>query len=250
MIAPEYAGLVAVVTGGGSGIGAACADRLESLGARIAVLDRAAPDRDDRLALPVDVTDESAVATAVARIVRELGRIDIVVNCAGIGAAGGITDNDNVEWRSVFEVNVIGAANVIRACIPHLIASPAGSVVNVASAVALTGFPDRVLYSSSKGAVVAMTRALAADHLRDGVRFNAVCPGTTETPWIERLLDAASDPVLARQALEARQPHRRLVTADEVAGAVAYLASPQSGSTNAVALSVDAGIQALYVSPS
>lgn len=243
----EYAGLVAVVTGGGSGIGAACADRLQSLGARVAVLDRLVEERDDRLAVSVDVTDEPAVHAAVARIAQQLGGIDIVVNCAGIGAAGRIVDNDNAEWRRVFEVNVIGAANVIRATIPHLIASPAGSVVNVASAVALTGFPDRVLYSASKGAVLAMTRALAADHLRDGVRFNAVCPGTTETPWIGRLLDAADDPVLARNALEARQPHRRLVTADEVAGAVAYLASPRSGSTNGVALSVDAGIEALYV---
>ncbi|TAM70763.1 MAG: SDR family oxidoreductase [Microbacteriaceae bacterium] len=243
----EYSGLVVLVTGGGSGIGAACADRLEALGARVAILDRVVSERANRLSVSVDVTDESAVVAAVARIEGEYGGIDVVVNCAGIGAAGCILDNDNAEWRRVFEVNVIGAVNVIRACIPYLIASSAGSVVNVASAVALTGFPDRVLYTASKGAVLAMTRALAADHLKDGVRFNAVCPGTTETPWVGRLLDAADDPAAERRALEARQPHGRLITAEEIAGAVAYLASPWSGSTNGVALSVDAGIEALYV---
>jgi len=120
--------------------------------------------------------------------------------------------------------------------------------VNVGSAVALTGFPNRSLYSASKGALVALTRALAADHLADGVRFNAVCPGTTETPWIQRLLDAAPDSVQERARLESRQPHGRLITAEEVADAIAYLASPRSQSTNGVSLSVDAGIEALYVS--
>ncbi|MFC9559435.1 SDR family NAD(P)-dependent oxidoreductase [Agromyces sp. NPDC056965] len=242
---PRFAGTVAVVTGGSSGIGAACAARLRELGARVAVLDR--DGSPDDLAFAVDVTDETAVAEAVAAIVATTGRIDMLVNCAGIGAAGTVAENDNDEWRRVLEINVIGTANVIRACLPHLIASPTASVVNVASAVALTGFPNRALYTASKGAVLSMTRAMAADHLRDGVRFNSVCPGTTETPWIGRLLNDADDPAAARNALEARQPHGRLISAEEVAEAVAYLAGPRSGSTNGVALSVDAGIESLYV---
>ncbi|UNK70451.1 SDR family oxidoreductase [Microbacterium sp. H1-D42] len=242
---PRFNGLVAVVTGGQSGIGAACADRLRELGAEVAVFDRDAAAGD--LSFAVDVTDEQAVADAVASVIAQTGRIDILVNSAGIGAAGTIAENDNAEWRRVLEINVIGTANVIRACLPHLIASPSASVVNVASAVSLTGFPNRVLYTASKGAVLSMTRAMAADHLRDGIRFNAVCPGTTETPWIGRLLDSADDPSAARAALEARQPHGRLIAADEVAEAVSYLAGPRSGSTNGVALSVDAGIESIYV---
>ena len=245
MTDPRFEGLVAVVTGGQSGIGAACVARLRELGARVAVLDRDAAT--DDLAFAVDVTDDAAVAEAVSAIVTQAGRIDILVNSAGIGAAGTVAENDNDEWRRVLEINVIGTANVIRACLPHLVSSPASSVVNVASAVSLTGFPNRVLYTASKGAVLSMTRAMAADHLRDGIRFNAVCPGTTETPWIGRLLNDADDPTAARAALEARQPHGRLVAAEEVAEAVAYLAGPRSGSTNGVALSVDAGIESIYV---
>lgn len=245
---PRFEGLVAVVTGGLSGIGAACADRLRELGAQVAVLDRDAPaDAGDDLVFPADVSDEAAVDSAIAAVIAKTGRIDMLVNSAGIGAAGDVAANDNAEWQRVLAINVIGTANVIRACLPHLIASPAASVVNLASAVSLTGFPNRVLYTASKGAVLSMTRAMAADHLRDGIRFNAVCPGTTETPWVGRLLNAADDPVAARAALEARQPHGRLISAEEVAEAITYLAGPRSGSTNGVALSVDAGIESIYV---
>ncbi|OYN99053.1 short-chain dehydrogenase [Enemella evansiae] len=247
MTDPRFQGLVAVVTGGLSGIGAATADRLRELGATVVVLDRTA-DPSDPGALAVDIADADAVTTAVDEIAATHGRIDILVNSAGVGAAGTVTQNDVTEWRRVLDINVIGTANVIRACLPQLIASPTGSVVNVASAVATTGFPNRVLYTASKGAVLSMTRAMAADHLGDGIRFNAVCPGTTETAWIGRLLDSAEDPAAARTALETRQPHGRLVTADEVAEAIAYLAGPRSGSTNGTTVSVDGGIDSLYVS--
>jgi 2-keto-3-deoxy-L-fuconate dehydrogenase len=244
----EFEGRVAIITGGASGIGRATADRLLRAGARVAVFDRHPASGSDAESLLVDVTDQDSVADAVDRVVKRWGRIDIVVNSAGVGAAGRILENDDEEWDLVFDINVMGAVRVIRSTIPHLIASRPASVVNVGSAVALTGFPNRSLYSASKGALVALTRALAADHLADGVRFNAVCPGTTETPWIQRLLDAAPDSVQERARLESRQPHGRLITAEEVADAIAYLASPRSQSTNGVSLSVDAGIEALYVS--
>lgn len=239
----QFVGLVALVTGGNSGIGAACAKRLSELGATVAILDRELEPGGLRFA--ADISDAAAVDAAVGTLVAATGRIDLLINCAGIGAGGTVADNTRDEWLRVFDINVVGTANVIRACLDHLKASPVASVVNVSSAVATTGFSNRALYSASKGAVLSMTRAMAADHLRDGIRFNAVCPGTTETPWIGRLLAEAEDPAAARAALEARQPHGRLVTADEVAEAVAYLASPRSGSTNAVALSVDAGIASL-----
>lgn len=238
---------VAIVTGGASGIGAATVVRLARDGVRVAVFDRAPVESPDADSFVVDVTDKESVDRAVQDVVDRYGRLDIVVNCAGIGAAGRIVDNDDAEWGRVLDINLMGAVRVIRAAIPHLIASSPACVVNVVSAVALTGFPDRALYSASKGALLALTRSLAADYLADGVRFNAVCPGTTETPWIERLLAAASDAVDERAKLEARQPHGRLVTAEEVAAAIGYLASTDAQSTNGVALSVDAGIESLYI---
>ncbi|QIG39425.1 SDR family oxidoreductase [Microbacterium sp. 4R-513] len=243
-----FQGKVAIVSGGASGIGRAAASRLAREGALVAVFDRSEAIGDEAVSYMVDVTDQDSVSRAVAEVVARWGHLDIVVNCAGIGAAGRILENDDAEWMRVFNINVMGAVRVIRAAIPHLIAAQPSSVVNVGSAVALTGFPNRSLYTASKGALVSLTRALAADHLADGVRFNSVNPGTTETPWIQRLLDAADDSSIERSNLEARQPHGRLVTADEVADAIAYLASPRAQSTNGVALSVDAGIEALYVS--
>ncbi|GAA4343430.1 SDR family NAD(P)-dependent oxidoreductase [Microbacterium rhizosphaerae] len=240
-------GKVAIVTGGASGIGRATVERLARDGAQVAIFDRSVVEGVDAVSVVVDVTDPRSVERAVADVVARWGRIDIVVNSAGVGAAGRIVDNDDAEWTHVLDVNLMGAVRVIRAAIPHLIAARPSCVVNVVSAVALTGFPNRSLYSASKGALLALTRALAADHLADGVRFNAVCPGTTETPWIQRLLEAAPDAGVERSKLEARQPHGRLVTAEEVAAAVAYLAGPDAQSTNGVALSVDAGIEALYV---
>jgi NAD(P)-dependent dehydrogenase (short-subunit alcohol dehydrogenase family) len=195
----------------------------------------------------VDVRDPSTIALATASTVERWGRLDILVNCAGIGASGTIVENDDDEWRRVFDINVMGTVRTIRTALPHLIANAPSSVINVASAVALTGFPNRALYTATKGAIVSLTRALASDHLDDGVRFNSVCPGTTETPWIGRLLEATPDSAGERARLEGRQPHGRLIAADEVADAITYLANPLAQSTNGVVLSVDAGIQSLYV---
>ena len=249
-IAAGFGGTVAIVTGGASGIGLATTRRLLREGARVAVFDRQSTDieSDDCISEIVDVCDSAAVEAAVARVVERWGRLDILVNSVGVGAAGTILDNDDDEWHRVYDINVLGTVRMIRAALPHLIASRPASVVNVGSAVALTGFPNRALYTATKGAIVSLTRALASDHLRDGVRFNAVCPGTTETPWIGRLLDAAPDPAAERGLLEARQPHGRLVSADEVADAIVYFANPSAGSTNGVVMSVDAGIESLYVS--
>ena len=172
----------------------------------------------------------------------ELGGLDVVVNNAGVGAAGDVTSNGDDEWHRVLDINVVGVARVTRAALPHLRRSAHAAVVNTSSVVASVGVPDRVLYSASKGAVLAMTLAMAADHARDGVRVNAVLPATTDTPWLARLLNAAPDPDLALAQLKARQPMGRLVSADEVAHAIAYLGSPLSGSTTGTALVVDGGM--------
>lgn len=246
----EFAGLVALVTGGASGIGAAIAARLEAGGARIAVLDldpAGAPA--SMLGLTCDVADDTSVRAAVAAVVDQLGGLDVVVNNAGIGAAGTVADNSDEEWRRVFEVNVFGMMRVARAALPHLRRSTAPAIVNTASVAATAGLPQRALYSASKGAVLALTRAMAADHVAEGIRVNCVHPGTADTPWVQRLLDAADDPAAERTALQNRQPHGRLVSADEVADAVAYLASPRSRSTTGTSIAVDGGMQELRLRP-
>ncbi|MBO1770296.1 MULTISPECIES: SDR family NAD(P)-dependent oxidoreductase [unclassified Agrococcus] len=239
----EFDGLVAVVTGGGSGIGAAVASELSSRGARVAVLDLRPGDA--HFGVECDVSDDASVRAAIERVASELGGIDVLVNNAGIGAAGAIDDNDEAEWHRVWDINVVGIMRVTRAALPWLRRSSAAAVVNTASIAATAGLPQRALYSASKGAVLALTRAMAADHLREGIRVNAVNPGTADTPWVGRLLDAAPDPALERAQLEARQPHGRLVAPEEIAHAVAYLASPRAGSTTGVGLAVDGGMQEL-----
>jgi NAD(P)-dependent dehydrogenase (short-subunit alcohol dehydrogenase family) len=237
---------VAVVTGGGSGIGAAIGRRLAGDGARVAVLDldvSAVPD--GMLAVPTDVTDDASVRAAVDRVLAEWDRLDVLVNNAGIGAQGTVADNDDAEWVRVFDVNLLGMVRTTRAALPALRRSPSAAVVNTGSVAATAGLPQRALYSATKGAVVALTRAMAADHLPEGIRVNCVNPGTADTPWIGRLLDRADDPQAERVALEARQPHGRLVSADEVADAVAYLASPRSRSTTGTSIAVDGGMQEL-----
>jgi NAD(P)-dependent dehydrogenase (short-subunit alcohol dehydrogenase family) len=245
----EFTDLVAVVTGGASGIGAAIVRRLRAEGATVAVFDVRPEGADADLAVAVDITDDASVRDGIDEVVARFGRLDIVVNNAGIGAQGDIAANDDAEWARVLDLNVIGIARVSRAALPHLRQSPAAAIVNTSSIAATAGLPQRALYSASKGAVLSLTLAMAADHLREGIRVNAVNPGTADTPWVGRLLDSADDPAAERAALEARQPHGRLVSADEVADAVAYLASPRAGSTTGVALAVDGGMQALRLRP-
>lgn len=246
----EFKNLVAVVTGGVSGIGAAIADRLRDAGASVAVLDLAPEGADAaHFAVQANIADDASVRSAIAAVTARFGRIDIVVNNAGIGAQGTIADNDDDEWARVLSINVTGIARVTRAALPWLRQSPAAAIVNTSSVAATAGLPQRALYSASKGAVVSLTRAMAADHLREGIRVNCVSPGTADTPWVGRLLEKADDPVAERAALNARQPHGRLVAAAEVADAVAYLASPRSGSTTGVSLEVDGGMQNLRLRP-
>lgn len=239
-------GLAAIVTGGASGIGLATARLLAARGARVAVLDREpggvpAPLRGMR----ADVTDDAQVRAAVTESVEALGGLDVLVNNAGIGAQGTVEANPDAEWGAVLDVNLLGVVRVTRAALPHLRASDRASIVNVASIVATTGLANRALYGASKGAVLALTRAMAVDHVGEGIRVNCVNPGTVDTPWVGRLLAAADDPAAERAALEARQPTGRLVTADEVAEAIAYLASPAAASTTGTALAVDGGTHAL-----
>ncbi|MEV4648610.1 SDR family oxidoreductase [Saccharopolyspora sp. NPDC049357] len=246
MSAGEFEGLAAVVTGGGSGIGLAVARRLTDGGAKVAALDLdpgAVPA--GILGLRCDVTDQDSVREAVQEAVEHHGGLDVVVNNAGIGAQGTVETNSYDEWRRVFDVNVLGIVRTSRAALPHLRSSAAASIVNTCSIAATAGLPERAAYSASKGAVLSLTQAMAADHLAEGIRVNCVNPGTADTPWVRRLLSAADDPDAELAALNARQPSGRLVSADEVAAAVAYLAGPAAGATTGTSLAVDGGMQGL-----
>lgn len=249
VLEPELAGLAAIVTGGASGIGLATARLLAARGARVACLDLK-PDAlpEPLIGVPGDVSDDS-VGTAVSAAVQRLGGLDLLVNNAGIGAQGTLEDNELPEWQRVFDVNVFGMVRVARAALPALRDSAAAgrhpAVVNTCSVAAVVGLPNRALYSASKGAVYSLTLAMAADYVRDGIRVNCVNPGTVDTPWVRRLLDAAEDPDAELAALNARQPAGRLVTADEVAATIGYLVSPLNPATTGTAVAVDGGMQGL-----
>jgi NAD(P)-dependent dehydrogenase (short-subunit alcohol dehydrogenase family) len=246
----DYDGMRVVVTGGASGIGSAVVRAALDRGASVAVLDLDPSGRPPGSSgHRADVADDASVATAVEEAARALGGIDVLVNNAGVGAQGTVESNPMEEWMRVFDVNVFGIVRVARAALPHLRRSPSAAVINTCSIAATAGLPERALYSATKGAVLSLTLAMAADHLHDGVRVNCVNPGTTDTPWIGRLLDQAADPVAERAALEARQPSGRLVTADEVAAAILYLGSRAAGATTGTALAVDGGMAGLRLRP-
>lgn len=245
----ELGGLVAVVTGAGSGIGLATTDRLVATGATVAALDLNPGDpRPGVLPIRADVTDEATLFDAASTVAGALGGADLLICNAGIGATGTVEDNDDDEWHRVYDVNVVGIVRTVRAFLPLLRSSASPAIVCTASAVSTIGLPRRACYGASKGAVLALTLAMAADLAPEGIRVNCVCPGTVDTPWVNRLLDATSDPGSARAALVARQPVGRLGSADEVAAAITFLASPAASFVTGSALAIDGGITGVRLS--
>lgn len=242
----QFDGLTAVVTGGGSGIGAACVAGFLAQGGRVGVLDLNPPDAaEGTLPVRADVSDGASLDAAMAQVASAFGAIDILVNSAGISAVGDVTANDDAEWSRVLDINVTGVARASRAAIPYLRNSAHGVIVNLSSIAAGAGLVQRALYSASKGAVHALTLAMAADLVGAGIRVVCVAPGTVDTPWVARLLARASDPGAEKARLAARQPTGRLVAADEVAAAILYLASPSAGATTGTSLAVDGGMSGL-----
>jgi NAD(P)-dependent dehydrogenase (short-subunit alcohol dehydrogenase family) len=233
----RVSGRVVVVTGARGGIGTAIVDAFTALGDTVVGLD---------LLDGFDVTDPVACATAAARVERDHGAADVVCNNAGIAAVGDVVTSTPDEWERVFAVNVFGVANTSRAFLPAMRAAGRGAVVNTCSVVASVGLVERAVYGASKGAVLALTKAMAVDELPHGIRVNCVSPGTVWSPWVERLVSATDDPPAAEAALRRRQPLGRMVTCEEVAAAVVYLAAPTTFTTGADVL-LDGGITGVRV---
>ncbi|HEX6682752.1 MAG TPA: SDR family oxidoreductase [Candidatus Limnocylindrales bacterium] len=240
-------GLVAVVTGGGSGIGLAACHAFLREGASVAALDVSPLELGSERALAVkaDVSDQASMDAAMAVVAERFGGIDILVNNAGVSAVGTVEDNPDGEWARVLDINVTGIVRGSKAALPYLRRSAHAAIVNTSSIAATAGLAKRALYSASKGAVHALTLAMAADLVADGVRVNAVSPGTADTPWVARLLARTDDPPGERRKLEERQPIGRMVSAQEVAAAMLYLVSPAASATTGTCLAVDGGVGGL-----
>lgn len=248
VMAQEFEGLVAIVTGAGSGIGLEVTKELSAKGAKVFGFD-VNPGQMQPYAtfIECDIGDSKSVANAFDEFRKSSNSLDILINNAGIGSLTTVENESDEVWQKVLNVNVIGTARVSRVAIPLLRQSKNAAIVNTASVAAIDGIPNRAAYSASKGAVLTLTLAMATDHLADGIRVNAVNPGTTDTPWVKRLLDQASDAKVAKTALEARQPMGRLVSPTEIASAIVFLASPKQAAITGTSINVDGGLHSLRI---
>lgn len=234
-----------MVTGAASGIGRAVAEVFAAEGGRVEGLDLA-PEAAAPLVRACDVADESSVDAAISAAAERLEGIDVIVNCAGICPSGRVASTDLATWERTFGVNVRGTFLTSRAAIPHLAAAGGGSVVNIGSNYGLVGGRDAAAYSASKGAVVALTRAMALDHAAEGIRVNCICPGTVDTPLIRTPMDALSDEEAAAvtESRVARHPIGRIGRPIDVALACVYLASDEAAWVTGAAFPIDGGYTA------
>jgi meso-butanediol dehydrogenase / (S,S)-butanediol dehydrogenase / diacetyl reductase len=246
---------VAVVTGAASGIGRATALRLAHDGYEVAMMDLdAAGLAKTRTQIqqaggrahqfPVDVSDPLGVGSAAREIAVTVGAPQVLVNVAGIGLAATVLETSDEDWNHVLAVNLTGPFLTIRATLPLMLDRGSGVIVNIASVGGQVGLASRAAYCASKAGLVGLTRAVAVDHARQGIRCVAICPGTVETEWIGKILANAPDPVAARGVMAARQLDGRMGSPAEVAAMVAFVAGPDGRFINGAALVLDGGMTA------
>ena len=242
----------AIVTGGASGIDAAIVEAFVQEGAMVALADLEEPssstaaesdtgEREQAFFLPVDVSDHGSVRDMIGEAVDRLGGLDILVNNAGIGTPGKLLDTHYDDWAKMMAVNLTGTFLVSKHALPHLLTSGGGSIINMASAAGLKAVRDRAAYCATKGGVISLTRSIALDYVDQGLRCNAICPGTVDTPWVERMVSQYPDPEAARASMVARQPMGRLGRPDEIAQAAVYLATPAAEFVTGTCLVIDGG---------
>jgi NAD(P)-dependent dehydrogenase (short-subunit alcohol dehydrogenase family) len=243
---------VALVTGAGSGIGAAIAELFAKAGARVFVTDRVesrAHDVQKRIgdsgplaeSCELDIAEESQCKAVAERLLNSAGRLDILVNNAGIGHVGTLATTEVSDLDRVCAVNVRGTFLITKAFLPSMLARASGVIVNIASIAGVVGVRDRLAYTVSKHAIVGLTRAMALDHARDGIRINAICPGRVETPWVQERLREYPDPKKAYEEMCDTQPMGRMGRPEEIAAAALYLASDEAAFITGATLTPDGG---------
>jgi NAD(P)-dependent dehydrogenase (short-subunit alcohol dehydrogenase family) len=246
-------GKVALVTGGGSGIGAAICRAFAEQGARVVVAELnedngrtvATQLGEAGLAWPTDVRELESVSRAVAGAVERFGRLDVLVNCAGIGHVGSVQETEQADWDRLFAVNVTGVFNGSRAAVDQMLRQEpkGGVIINMASVAGLIGVPRRFAYCATKGAVVAMTKQLAVDYVKQGIRCNAICPGTVFSPFVEGYVERFHSDTREQtiRELHARQPLGRMGRPEEIADLAVYLASDEAGFMTGSDVVIDGG---------
>ncbi len=246
---------VCIVTGSGSGIGSAIAERFAHAGGKVYVADideAAAAQTVSRIrsgeghaeVAALDITDEVGCQALVRRVMDESGRCDVLVNNAGVGHVGTILDTSPADLERLWQVNLMGAYHLSRAVLPGMIARRSGSIINIGSVAAITGMESRFAYTITKHAVMGMTRAMAMDHGPTGVRINCICPGRTQTPFVEARLREYSNPEDYLKQMVAPHALKRMAQPSEIAGAALYLASDESAFVTGSALVIDGGYTA------
>jgi len=244
-MAGRLAGKTAFITAAAQGMGQAAALAFAREGAKVWATDinaqqlKSMEGRDGIRTRPLDVTDEAAIA----RVAQEVGDVDVLFNCAGIVHNGSILEATVKDWDQGFNVNVKSMFLVTRAFLPGMLKQGRGSIINMSSvASSVHGLPNRFVYGATKAAVIGLTKAIAADYVRRGIRCNAVCPGTVDTPSLQQRINANPDPVQARKDFVARQPMGRLGTVDDITGLLVFLASDESLFVTGLAHSIDGGM--------
>ncbi|GAC1327349.1 MAG: SDR family oxidoreductase [Beijerinckiaceae bacterium] len=243
---------ICIITGGGSGIGRAACHVFAREGAVVVVADRSVPAANEvataaghgAVAMEVDVADSASVKRMIDATAARFGRLDVLVNNAGYGITGDVTETDEAEWNKLMAVNVNGVFFGCKFAIPEMKAGGGGSIINTASVVAAVGIRDRAAYCASKGAVTALTRAMALDHVKDNIRVNAVSPGTIDSPYFQDMFAKSPRAAELRRELESRQAMNRLGQPEEIANGMLFLASDEASFMTGAVLTIDGGMTA------